>query len=47
MSLGSGWPGGTVVEFACSASVAQAFAVLDPEDGPSTACQAMLWQHPT
>ena len=23
------------------------FAGLDPQCGPSTACQATLWQHPT
>ena len=43
--------GGVVVKFACSASSARGLPVwipgVDPRCGPSTAHQAMLWQHPT
>ena len=39
-----GWPGGTVVKFAHSASAAEG---SDPGYRSSTAQQAMRWWHPT
>ena len=42
-----GQPGGVVVDFACSASVAQGSRVPIPGADLHTAHQAMLWRHPT
>ena len=42
-----GWPGGTVVKFACPASVAWGSRVQIQGADLHTAHQAMLWQHPT
>ena len=38
-----GWPGGTVVKFAHSASAAWGSSVRIPGADLSTTCQAMLW----
>ena len=46
MYLGAG-PGGVVVKFACSTSVAWASEVWILGTDLHTARQAMLWQHPT
>ena len=45
MTLGQ--PGGLVVKYTRSASVAQGWRVLILVMDPHTAHQAMLWQHPT
>ena len=42
-----GWPGGIVVRFACSASVARGSPVQFPDADLHTAHQAMLRQHST
>ena len=43
-----GWPGGTVVMFSCSASVAPGFASLDPECRHGTTWQKpCCGRHPT
>ena len=42
-----GWPGGIVVEFVCSALMAQGLQVQISVMDLLTAHQAMLWQHPT
>ena len=36
-----------MVKFACSTSVAQGFAGLEPRQDLHVAHQAMLWRHPT
>ena len=42
-----GGPGGVVVKFVCSASVAQSLQVWIPGMDLCTAYQAMLWWHLT
>ena len=42
-----GQPGGTVVKFTPSASVAWCLPVWIPGVDLRNTCQAMLWQHPT
>ena len=41
------WPGGVVVKFVCSASVALVSLVWIPGMDLHAAGQAMLWQHPS
>ena len=42
-----GWPGGTVVKFACSTSAAWGLWAQIPGADLGTAHQAMLWLRPT